>query len=462
MADRPIKSDNYMSDFESLMWTLERDPRLSAGFANITILDQPGDLAHLQSRLLRAAAIFPQLRRRVESSIAHLAPPTWIDVPDFDISAHVATARLSAPGNRTQLCELAIEFCHRPYDTTRPLWDFLLVDGLDDGKGAVLQRMHHTITDGIGAVRMSEQFIDLARDAPDPAPIPLPESATGNNWMHSSVGDALTHNLRRQADAARRAATSTFGLIRHPSRIPPAFTTTGGFTQALVHEAAGVGGRRSPLWTERSLVWSLKLIRVPLDEIHSVAKNHGCTINDVFVAGAAGGAGAYHRARGVAVDELRMAMPVSHRSDRSAAGNAFDMARIIVPTGPDPSARLALVHDRLSAARGTRSLALVHQLAGVANLVPPPLLVRTALKQIATVDFTSSNVRGASFPLFMAGAHIESNHPIGPLFGTAFNLTTLSYDGSLDMGLHIDCGAVDDPTMLASCIEDAFDELRAI
>ena len=462
MADRPIKSNAHMSDFESLMWTLERDPRLSAGFANITILDQPGDLAHLRSRLLRAAAIFPQLRKRVVPSFAHLAPPMWADVPDFDISAHVATARLPAPGNRTQLCELAIEFCHRPYDTTRPLWDFLLVEGLDDGKGAVLQRMHHTITDGIGAVRMSEQFIDLSRDAPEPAPIPLPESAAGNTWLHSSVGNALTHYMKRQLDAAGRAATSTVGLARHPSRIPPAVTATGGFTRALVHEATGVGGRRSPLWTERSLVWALQLFRVPLDDIRSVAKNHDCTINDVFVAGAAGGAGAYHRARGVAVDELRMAMPVSSRSDRSAAGNAFDMARIVVPTGPDPRARLAAVHDRLNAARSTQSLALVHQLAGVANLVPPSLLVQAALKQIATVDFTSSNVRGASFPLFMAGARIESNHPIGPLFGTAFNLTTLSYDGSLDMGLHVDRGAVDDPALLASCIEDAFDELRSI
>ena len=77
----------------------------------------------------------------------------------------------------------------------------------------------------------------------------------------------------------------------------------------------------------------------------------------------------------------------------------------------------------------------------------------------ATVDFTTSNVRGAPFPLYIAGAEILGNHPIGPLAGTAWNLTTMSVNGNLDMGLHIDSGAVAEPVLLRTCVESALDEL---
>jgi len=78
---------------------------------------------------------------------------------------------------------------------------------------------------------------------------------------------------------------------------------------------------------------------------------------------------------------------------------------------------------------------------------------------VGTVDFTTSNVRGAAFPLYIAGGRIEANHPLGPLAGTAFNLTTMSCDGNLDMGCVIDTGAVSDPALLRSCLVDAFAEL---
>ena len=92
-------------------------------------------------------------------------------------------------------------------------------------------------------------------------------------------------------------------------------------------------------------------------------------------------------------------------------------------------------------------------------MLPPPVLTRLVRQQTATVDFTTSNVRGAPFTLYIAGAQILGNHPIGPLGGTAWNLTTISVDGSLDMGLHLDTGAVDEPELLRTCIESAFAEL---
>ena len=93
------------------------------------------------------------------------------------------------------------------------------------------------------------------------------------------------------------------------------------------------------------------------------------------------------------------------------------------------------------------------------NVLPTSLLVRVAKAQVETVDFTTSNVRGAPWPLYIAGALIEGNYPLGPVAGTAFNLTTLSYNGSLDMGLHVDRAAIADPELLRTCIEESFEEL---
>jgi hypothetical protein len=100
-------------------------------------------------------------------------------------------------------------------------------------------------------------------------------------------------------------------------------------------------------------------------------------------------------------------------------------------------------------------------MAGVANLLPTSLTVRLARQQVETVDFAVSNVRGAPFPLYIAGARMEANYPIGPTGGTAWNLTLMSYDGHLDMGLHADAGAVEDPEGLRTAIAAEFDALLA-
>src|SRR5436305_13163994 len=93
------------------------------------------------------------------------------------------------------------------------------------------------------------------------------------------------------------------------------------------------------------------------------------------------------------------------------------------------------------------------------NLLPTSVVVRLARQQVQTIDFATSNVRGAPFDLFIAGAKIEANYPMGPTGGTAFNLTVLSSSGWLDMGVNIDVAAIDDPELLRRCLEHAYAEL---
>ena len=283
----------------------------------------------MRARLLRAAALVPQLRRRVYLDPAHLAAPRWIDDPDFAIERHVTARTLAPHGDLDAVIATAMEFNARPFDPDHPLWEFQLLDGLDDGRGVMLQRLHHTISDGVGMVRISEQFVDLERTAAEPEPVPLPVAEP----IPSAVGgsrEALGHTIRRTAESVRTGVTSTIEAVREPQRLESSARRALALARALVVEAALPRRSRSPLWNDRSDRRTLRLLRVPFDDVRTFAKSAGVTVNDVFVAATAGGAGDYHRRMGHDVDELRMAMPVNTREDRSAAGNAFGTARIMV------------------------------------------------------------------------------------------------------------------------------------
>jgi diacylglycerol O-acyltransferase / wax synthase len=206
------------------------------------------------------------------------------------------------------------------------------------------------------------------------------------------------------------------------------------------------------------------VLTVDLDALKAVSNELGGTVNDGFVAGVAGGAGAYHRERGVEIDDLRVSMPVNTRTDKSAGGNAFAPTRALVPAGSkDPVERFEGVRAALSVTKSEQGLGSAEALIGVLNaLLPTSVLVNFARQQVETVDFATSNLRGAPWDLFIAGAEILGNHPMGPTGGTAFNATVMSYRGGLDMGLNIDRAAIDDPALLRECIRESFDELLAV
>jgi WS/DGAT/MGAT family acyltransferase len=349
-----------------------------------------------------------------------------------------------------------------PFDRTRPLWEFVVIEGLEDDRAAMVQKLHHAIADGEGSIRMSEQFIDMERDATAPiAPDRPPPEPHDSNLMETAV-DTLTHQLRRTLGMARRSAEGALAVARDPRHVTALADEAVELGRSAMRQIAVADPARSPVWRARSLRRQIEVLQVALDEAKAAAKGLGGSLNDIFVTAAAGGAGAYHRAVGSPVAELRISMPVSTRTDGSAGGNAFTPMRVLVPVGiEDPTARFAAIRERLDATKRERAMSLVDGLAGVANLLPTSVSVRLARQQVETVDFATSNVRGAPFPLYIAGARIEANYPIGPTGGTAWNLTLMSYDGHLDMGLNADTGAVDDPARLRDLIAAEFAALIA-
>lgn len=490
MADAHEETER-MNDLEALMWAVEVDPHLSSTFANITILDQPPDIDRLWARMWRASRVVPRLRRRVVDGSGP-SNARWVDDPDFDLVNHLSRVTLARGATQADALQLAADLSTQPLDRDHPLWHFTIVEGLPGGRAAMVQRMHHTITDGEGGIRMSIEYIDLTRDAPGPdradveaPPRPAPgalvggvPTGSGSRTRSGSVAhvvdsigspvEALEGLLRRGAGTAGNVVATMVDLARDPAHLgsslvglPAEVATT---VRSISRQLAVLDSQRSPCWTDRSFERSLHTFDVSLREVKETAAHLGGTVNDLFVAAAAGGAGAYHRSRGLEVSELRMAMPVSTRTTRAdgSGGNSFTPTRVLVPTDPDPRARFGEIHDRLSETKHERVNDHTTALAGLATLVPRGLLARAARQQVASVDFTTSNLRAAPFDLYIAGAFMEANYPLGPLAGTAWNLTTMSYRGSLNLGLLVDTAAVDDPEELAAGIEAAFEELLAL
>lgn len=457
-----------MNDIEALMWRLEDDPHLSSTFANVTFLDRAPDRDRLRRRMWRATRMVPRLRRRVVAA-GPLGPPRWEDDPTFDLDRHLRWVKLPKGATDADARQFASTAASTSFDRTRPLWEFTVLEGLPGGRSAMVQKMHHTITDGKGGIRLSIEFIDLERDAPEPPSVddgPPPEpvaAATAQTGFLTGAVGALGEVTRWSTDAVARLAGSAGDLARDPSQLAAAVTAlpaeSAATARSLMRQLVVVDGHRSPLWTQRSLGRQLDTFDVSLADVKEAAAALGGSINDVFVAAAAGGAGRYHRDRGFGVDELRMSMPVSTRTDRSAGGNAFTPTRALVPVTADPKARFAEIHERLGVAKSERAIGVTSSLAGLAKLLPQAVVTRVARQQVMTVDFTTSNVRAAPFDLYMAGALAESNYPAGPVAGTAWNLTTMSYRGVLNFGLHVDTAAVEDPAALADAIRESFDEL---
>lgn len=444
-----------MSGVESFMWELERDPQLSSAFANLTLFDRAPDRNTFRRRMATAVLAVPRLRQRVVDGPAPWDLPRWVEDEQLDLDHHLRWVDLGGQGTRQELHELAATLARQPFDRERPLWEFVTIEGLEHGRAAMLQRLHHTITDGEGGIRLSVEFLDLER-APTARPPrrprtsePTPEpaaTASSTPWWSRAAG-----SIGSAASAAVGTATS----------LPARTGDLAGMAQSTLRQAL-VGHRRSPLWTERSLDRWFGTTTLSLDDARDAAHALGGTVNDLFVAGAVDAAGQVHRDAGAPVDELRMSMPVSTRQDRSVGGNAFSPTQMLVPTGPmDPADRVAQLHRTIDGVRSERAIDVVEGAANAAAHLPAPLLRRTGRYLTESVDFVCSNVRAAPFDLFIAGAFMEANYPMGPLAGTAFNLTTMSYRGWLFLGLTVDTAAVADPEQLLARLDEAYDRLLA-
>ena len=249
-------------------------------------------------------------------------------------------------------------------------------------------------------------------------------------------------------------------LLIDPASIPAASSAAVKTVKGVVTQLSDTDAARSPLWTQRSLHRRIEVLRVPFRETKDASKRLGGTLNTAFITSAAQAAGDYHRRIGTPVEHLRTTMAISTRTE-SSGGNAFSLARLLVPTGEMPIAeRFHLILEAAAAAKTvSREAGGLDSLAAFASTLPTSLITRLAKQQSQTIDFATSNVKASPVPCYIAGAQILEIYPVGPLAGVAFNMTLISYVGSLDIGVNIDTAAVLQPDLLIACLNKAFKDL---
>jgi diacylglycerol O-acyltransferase / wax synthase len=456
----PVRFEDRMSDADALMWAIEKDPMLRSTITTAVVLDGPLDRRRLHRTFERASRAVPRLRQRVRANPLSLAPPRWEADPNFDLRYHLRSVRATGDGSMKDLLEMAAPVAMQGFDRARPLWEATVVEGLTGGRTAIILKIHHAITDGVGGVELMLELFDLAPDAPD-RPMPPEPPVEVLNQTERFV-DAFQHERRRQLGLARRATTAGIDGVRHAMVDPSgSVIASSELASSISRILRPVSAPLSPLMQRRSLSNQLDVLSMPLDLAKAVGRRIGGSLNDTFVTGVVRGMRLYHHHHGVQPAELRMGMPISTRDPGArTAGNSFVPARLEVPAHhDDPIEMMEAVRARMVAAREEPANQLVEPVANVLNRLPTTMLTQLFGSMMKGQDFQTSNVPGAPIPLYLIGTEVAAVFPFGPLAGSAVNVTLLSYQNELNIGVNMDPAAVPDTDVFMECLRTAYDDL---
>jgi diacylglycerol O-acyltransferase / wax synthase len=440
-------------------WRMERDPLLRSTIVAVAVLDQVPDRDLLLDRIERATRLAPMFRQRLVPAPLPfgLSSPTWELDPDLDLTWHVRWMALPSPASLDALLDHARVAGMTAFDPARPLWELTVVEGLEGDRAALVIKVHHALTDGIGGIQLAEHVVDLDREPSDHGPLP-PVPGAASHTSTGRVGAAL------HADAAAVLGSAMGALRRLPREVGRALSDPVGTVTGMARTASSIARfvapittTLSPVMTERRLVWRYAAIDVPFDELHAAAHLADGTLNDAFVAGVTGGLRRYHERHEAPIERVRMTMPISVRApDDPVGGNRITLVRFAVPVDEtDPIERMVSLDQLCAGARREPAIAYSEVIAGVFNLLPPAI-TGSMLKH---VDVLASNVPGFSLPVYVAGARVEAFYPLGPTIGASANLTLMSYDGTCCVGVTTDAGAIPDPDLFLTCLREGFDEV---
>ena len=439
-----------LSSAEAVLWTIERDPTLRSTIVVVALLAEPPDLARLRDRLGSATHVFPRLRQRVQPRLAGV--PRWVDVGHMDLEHHVREVRLPAPGTLADLFDLAGAQAGEAFDPARPLWLMTVVDGLEDGRAAVVMKIHHAMTDGVGGVQLLPAFMD-------PGPWPTENGAPGSDGdeepvtprmgsragLHllGTVGSALGEAVADPLSAANSAprALRSIGKLLAPA------------TRSL-----------SPVTSSRGLDRHLGTLDVPIEDLARAGRSVGGTLNDAFLAAVVGGLRRYHERHGFEVEALRVTMPISTRRREDArGGNRFTPARFALPTAiEDPAERMRVMGEIARAWRREPAIGLTNVLAGVLSHLPGQVTTSIFGSMLKGIDFVATNVPGIHERSWLAGAEVLRLYGFGPTSGAAVSVALLSHLDTCGIGINSDTSAIPDPEVLTTCLAESFEEVVAV
>jgi diacylglycerol O-acyltransferase len=450
-----------MNDQDALMWQIERDPLLRSTMVGVMMFDRAPDPDRFRRSLENLIAAMPRFRQRAEPDPLSIAPPRWEPDPWFNVDFHVGRATI-AGGTRRDVLDLAANVAMDSFDPARPLWRLVMVDGLREGKAALILKLHHSVTDAVGFFRVLGNLVQLGpRDKVTVVePLPANERMAPVDRLLDAIVYRAHGTVRLLTSLPRRLVAAWRAIAAGPSAaLTSAVTLIASIERVFRPAFAPV----SETMRGRSLNTRLDTLTFPLDTLSAAAKASGGKLNDAFLAGLAGGMRRYHELHGTSPAELRVNMPINFRGGDGGVegGNFFIPARFLLPiAASEPSMRIREAAEavaRVKAEPGLRKFGTV-----VAALDVVPAMARPLFGVILkSVDINASNVPGPPVRLYCAGAEIEEMYPATPLAGAAVSVSLLSYAGNVHLTINTDTGAVGDVDALVECLRASFDEVLA-
>lgn len=460
-----ITFEARMSASDALMWRIEKDPLLRSTIVMVMLFDGELDRGRLTERMERVSRLVPRLRQRVLGHPLSIAPPRWEVDPNFRLDYHLRFMRAPGDGTMREVFDIAAPIAMQGFDRARPLWEFTVVEGIESGRTALIGKVHHSITDGVGGMKLQLELLDLTSEPGDPGPLPPAPVARplteAQRWV-----DATAWEARHRIDAARTTSSQLAGslgrMVTDPVGVGLDAIRTLGSVARMIRPATEP---LSPVMRHRSLSVRFDAVTVDLNRLKAASRLVGGHLNDAFVAAVLGGLRRYHALHGAEVEHLRMTMPINVRTDRTArvAGNQFAPARFAVPLGiADPIGRMNAVRELVEQWRHEPVLGLTEPIAGLLARLPASATTALFGSMLRGIDFVTSNVPGPPIPVYIDGVPMLRQTAFGPMTGAAANLVVLSYCDSLDVGVNTDPAAIADPEVFRACIAEGFDEVLAL
>jgi WS/DGAT/MGAT family acyltransferase len=440
----------------------DEDRHTSMAIASIAVFEGPSPshdevLASLAGRL----PLVPRYRQKLRTVPFRLGRPVWVDDPNFDLRYHVRRTALPAPGGDQQLSQLMARVMGQRLDRDFPLWECWLVEGLAQGRWALISKLHHCMVDGISAA-------DVYRVIFDASPEPSPPAA--DDWTAGAEPSSVSLAAQAALDTVllpAREALALRGGVAHPgSAIQQATDTVRAIAKLVPSLWPATGSSLSGhIGQQRRYAWA----RASLDQVKTIKREFGGTVNDVVLAAISGGFRALLLARGEQPEPHKVPslVPVSLRApgEENVYENRVSAVVAYLPVHvADPVVRLAAVQTELSNLKASKEAIVGEALVSLGRYTPFPVVsrgVRLAFslpqREIVTV---TTNVPGPRQPLYWMGRRLVEIIPYVPIATTVrTGISILSYCGNVTFGITGDFAANPDLDVLARGIEHGVSEL---
>jgi diacylglycerol O-acyltransferase / wax synthase len=454
-TDRPLDwgTTDQLNPIEAVMWRAESDPSLRSPITGVELLDCVPEWERFRAAHEWGSRLVPRFRKRVHDDGL---TARWAVDEHFDLDLHLRRLRLPEGADLDAVLAEAARFTMTPFDRGRSPWEAMLLEGLPDGRGAYVLKVHHAFTDGIGAIQLFSQVHSRQREPRRNRPEPPPPEPASPGALERVIEQSAS-DVRALASLARGAARRAL----RPDRLL-GDALNGLASARRVLGDAGVSG--SPLLADRSPIRRFIVHEVAFADLRAAAKAANATLNDAFLAALLGGLRRYHDEFGVAVDGLPMAIPISVRREGDPeGGNRFAAARLNGPIAiRDPATRVRAVGSLIRSARAEPGLEALRYVTPLIARLPGPAIARIAGPMTKRTDLQASNVPGIRENVYLAGARIERLYPFAPLPGCAAMITLVTHGSTCCIGANLDVASFTDVGAYRRCLVEGFDEVLSL